>query len=222
MNILLIEDDEALSKQIIDSLEGAGFQTHHIADGDEARAADLAAYDLVILDLMLPGTYGMDLLKLFRKASDTPIMILSARMDTADKVRALKLGADDYLTKPFWPEELLARVEARIRRPAIERQGSELSFGPLSIDPAARTVSVEGSAVDLTKVEFDILLTLAKRPGSAFTRASLVDACLDPGKMGNERTLDTHVSRLRKKLGSASAQVATVWGIGYRLDSKKN
>lgn len=212
--ILVIEDDEKLGAQIVGHLEGAGFEPTWIKDGDEARGADLAAFALVILDLMLPGTYGLDLLKLFRKRSDVPVLILSARQDTSDKVRALKLGADDYVTKPFWPEELLARARARLRRPDIRRGDGPLRVGAIALDAEARSVEVEGAPVELTRVEFDILAALMRRPGSASTRRALVEAALE---QGSERTLDVHVSRLRRKLGAAGRQIVTVWGIGYKI-----
>ncbi len=163
---------------------------------------------------MLPGTYGMDLLKIFRQQGDTPVLVLSARQDTSDKVRALKLGADDYLTKPFWPEELVARVRARLRRPELRREDGRQKVGAIVLDGDARTVEVGDEAIELTKAELDVLLALARRPGSAMTRRALVEAALE---QGSERTLDVHVSRLRKKLGTAGAQIATVWGIGYKL-----
>ncbi len=218
MNVLVIEDDEKLGAQICEHLRGMKLTPTWIKDGDEAREAELGIYALVMLDLMLPGTYGLDLLKLFRKRSDVPILILSARDDTADKVRGLKLGADDYVTKPFWPEELTARVSARLRRPTMHREENSIVVGALEIAPGARTLKVSGQPVELTKVEFEILLHLARRSGSAVSRAALVDSALDPDRAGTERTLDVHVSRLRKKLGDASGQVATVWGIGYRLE----
>jgi two-component system response regulator MtrA len=164
---------------------------------------------------MLPGTYGLDLLKLYRERSDVPVLILSARNETADKVRGLELGADDYLTKPFWPKELVARVNARLRRPMLTR-GDALVIGPIRIDTGARTVELNGARLDLTPAEHDILATLARRPDMAVTRSDLAEAALD---LGSERTLDVHVSRLRKKLGDASKHLETVWGIGYRLRS---
>ncbi len=216
--ILLVEDDAQLGAQIVGHLEGAGFDVDWLKDGDEARKVSPERYALLVLDLMLPGTYGLDLLKLYRKSSDVPVMILSAREDTSDKVRALDLGADDYVTKPFWPEELVARVTARLRRPQITRGGELLRFGDLTIDLDSRLVTVGDERPELTRVEFEILAALARRPGSAISRESLMDAALDPDKEGTPRTLDVHVSRLRKKLGAAGASIATVWGIGYRLD----
>ncbi len=215
--ILLVEDDVELGRQIVQHLTGAGFDPTWIKDGDEAMLVDPAPYRLFILDLMLPGAYGLDVLKRLRQHSDVPVLVLSARNDTIDKVRALKLGADDYVTKPFWPDELLARVQARLRRPVLQREGA-VEYGPLVLDPAARRVTVEGDDVPLTRVEFDLLSALARRPGEAITRTWLVEHVLDPDREGNERTLDVHVSRLRKKLGACGKSVATVWGIGYRLE----
>ena len=214
MRVLLVEDDIALGDQVVEHLEGIGCEVEWLKDGDEARTEDSNDYALIVLDLMLPGTYGMELLKIFRGQGDVPVLVLSARQDTADKVRALKLGADDYLTKPYWPEELVARVRARLRRPELRREDGRKKVGALVLDEDARTVEVAGAAIELTKAELDVLLALARRPGSAMTRRALVEAALD---QGSERTLDVHVSRLRKKLGDAGAQIATVWGIGYKL-----
>jgi two-component system response regulator MtrA len=217
--ILLVEDDAALGRQVVSHLKGAGFDVAWVQDGDAALDRDPAAFRLVILDLMLPGTYGMDVLKHYRQSSDVPVLILSARDETTDKVRALKLGADDYVTKPFWPEELVARVAARLRRPVLQRS-DVLHTGALAIDVAGRRVEVEGKPVELTRAEFEVLAALARRAGSAVARAWLVDAALDSDRENSERTLDVHVSRLRRKLGKAGRQITTVWNIGYRLDAE--
>ena len=204
--------------QIVERLQDAGYEPTWWKEGRALARETLPDVDLVVLDLMLPGAYGMDLLKQLREHSVVPVLVLSARNDTADKVRALKLGADDYLTKPFWPEELLERVRARLRRPTMARE-RVVTVGPLRLDLEGREVSLNGVAVDLTPVEFAILAALAERPGSALTRRSLVERALDPDRDGNERTLDVHVSRLRKKLGAGNL-VETVWGIGYRLHAR--
>lgn len=217
--ILLVEDDDALGRQIVQQLETAGYDVEWLTNGDHALRADPEHYALAILDLMLPGAYGLDVLKALRHDSDLPVLILSARHETRDKVRALELGADDFVTKPFWPEELLARVKTRLRRPSLQRDGV-LEMGELQIDLDARSVRIAGAGVDLTRVEFDILAALARRPGAALERSWLADHVLDPDREGTERTLDVHVSRLRKKLGDAAAHVATVWGVGYRLDAE--
>lgn len=214
--ILVVEDDPRLGAEIRDTLQAEGFAVTWLQDGDKALHADPDAYRLIVLDLMLPGTHGFDVLKRYRESSDVPVIILTARTDTHDKVRGFKLGGDDYLTKPFWPEELVARVMARLRRPTIEKD-ADRSIGPLRIDFDAREVTADGTAVELTRVEFDILAALARRPGTAVSRRQLVERCLDEEREGNERTLDVHVSRIRKKLGAAGAVVQTVWGIGYKL-----
>lgn len=213
--ILIVEDDAKLGQQIFESLKRAGYETQWLTEGRELSRGELQACGLVILDLMLPGLYGMDLLKDVRHKSDVPVLVLSARVETADKIRALKLGADDYLTKPFWPEELLERVRARLRRPILAR-GHSLEVGDLSVDIHAREVLVDKQRVELTRAEFDILVVLAERPGFAITRRSLIEHALNADREGTERTLDVHVSRLRKKLGSAVV-IEAVWGIGYRL-----
>jgi DNA-binding response OmpR family regulator len=213
--ILLIEDDRSLGAQVVEQLRQAGFETTWWTEGRSIPPALAAAVRLLVLDLMLPGRAGMDLLKELRATSELPVLILSARNDSFDKVRALKLGADDYLTKPFWPEELVERVRARLRRPHLQAQGA-LQLGAVRLDPVSREVHVGGRPVELTRVEFDILAALARRPDAAVTRRWLVDNVLDPDRDGTERTLDVHVSRLRKKLGIDSL-IETVWGIGYRL-----
>ncbi len=214
--ILLVEDDVALGQQVMDSLSRAGFEPHWVQDGDEARELRPDDYRLIVLDLMLPGTYGMDLLKRYRGKSEVPVLILSARDDTADKIRALQLGADDYVTKPFFPEELLARIQACLRRPNLS--GNErLVVGDIVVDLERREARAGGNALSLTPVELEILTTLARRKGAAVTRDALVEAALDPAQDSSRRTLDVHISRLRNKLGNAASQLQTVWGIGYRL-----
>ncbi|UCH29186.1 MAG: response regulator transcription factor [Myxococcales bacterium] len=214
--ILLVEDDVALGQQVIDSLREAGFEPHWVQDGDDARSLRPDDYRLIVLDLMLPGTYGMDLLKRYRAKSEVPVLILSARDDTADKIRGLQLGADDYVTKPFFPEELLARIQACLRRPNLS--GNErLVVGAIVIDLERREVTASGNALSLTPVELEILTALARRKGAAVTRDALVEAALDPAQDSSRRTLDVHISRLRTKLGEDAKQLETVWGIGYRL-----
>lgn len=216
--ILLVEDDEELGRQIVGHLEEEGFEAVWIKNGDEAMGVSPDLFALVILDLMLPGAYGLDVLKQLRTDSDLPVLVLSARNDTGDKVRALELGADDFVSKPFWPDELMARLHARLRRPVLQRSGT-IQVGGLAIDLVGRQVVADGKNVELTRVEFDLLASLARRPGAAIPRTWIVEHVLDPQREGNERTLDVHVSRLRKKLGSCGKCLATVWGVGYRLEA---
>jgi two-component system response regulator MtrA len=188
-----------------------------VANGSEALEIPPSQFALVILDLMLPGAHGLDVLKHFRSRSDVPILVLSGRNETADKVRALKIGADDFVTKPFWPDELVERINARLRRPTLMR-GQKLNVGPMVIDLAARSVQVGEVRVELTKVEFDLLAVLARRPEDAVSRATLEEAALGVDGERGERVLDVHMSRLRKKLGVGGRCIATVWGVGYRLE----
>lgn len=213
-HILLIEDDRALGAQIVAQLNGAGFKTSWWTEG-RLVGSEASAFDLVMLDLMLPGTYGMQILRELRRDSDVPVLVLTARNGSADKVRAFELGADDYLTKPFWPEELLLRVHARLRRPVLQRS-TEWVFGDLRLDPARLDVAVGGVQVALTRVEFALLEALVRRRGEPVTRAWLVTHILDRDADGSNRALDVHVSRLRGKLGDVR-WIETVWGIGYRI-----
>jgi len=215
--LLLVEDHDQLGRQISEWLGAAGFAVDWIRDGDEALAAPFARYQLLILDLTLPGASGFEILAHVRREDvRVPVLILSAHNDTRDKVHALDLGADDYLTKPFWPQELVARVKARLRRPEL-RTSDTLQIGELSIDVGRRLVLVESLPVDLTRAEFDILAALARRLGAAVSRAWLLEHIMGLESGATERTLDVHVSRLRKKLGPAGSHIATVWGVGYRL-----
>ena len=217
--ILLVEDDAELGAQVVQNLKRAGFAVDWQTKGTAPHEDLGRTYALVVLDLNLPGVHGLDMLKLLRAHSDLPVLVLSARNETLDKVRALKLGADDYMTKPFWPEELVERVKARLRRPALARDG-RLEVGRLAIDTGAHRVWWKDREIDVTRVEHAILTTLGKRPGEAISRAALAEAVLDPERDGTERTLDVHVSRLRKKLDGGE-MIVTVWGIGYRLDPGK-
>lgn len=213
--ILLIEDDRALGAQIVLTLSREGFQ---VAWWTEGKIPDPASLDLLIVDLMLPGLYGLDILKALRAHSEVPVLVLSARADTSDKVRALQLGADDYMTKPFWPGELVERVRARLRRPVLVRD-NVIEAGEVRIDLGDHRVLRAGQPVDLSRTEVVLLIALARRRGAAVTRAALSAAVQEAPQEGAERNLDVYISRLRKKLGDASL-IETVWGVGYRLVAK--
>ena len=213
-HVLLVEDDTELGAQLLDRLTRAGYSPVWWKHGRSIGAGELAEVELVILDLMLPGVTGLDMLKSLREHSDVPVLVLSARQDTGDKVRALQLGADDYMTKPFWPEELLERVRARLRRPVLSR-GPVTKIGALSIDRDKVEATLADRPLDLTPAEFAFLALLAERPGEPVTRRALAERVLDPETDAQERGLDVHASRLRKKLGAG--WVETVWGVGYRV-----
>jgi two-component system response regulator MtrA len=214
--ILLIEDDVGLGNSIAERLKRERFEVQWWTEGRSVDAAELRGTALVILDLMLPGTYGLDILREVRPHTETPFLILSARNDVHDRVRALKLGADDYMTKPFWPDELVERVRARLRRPALVRTDGVIEVGALRLDRAQHAVFVAGSPVELTQAELALLAALAQSPGAVRTRAWLAERVLAAGGEADARGLDAHVSRMRKKLGPL-VRIETVWAIGYRL-----
>jgi len=216
-HLLLVEDDDRLGRQLLVSL-APEYDVTWVEDGLEVIRHAEHEFSLVILDLMLPGAHGFTVLRALRAASPVPVLILSGCNETACKIEALRLGADDYMTKPFWPEELLARLRARLRRPTLASE-DEYRLDELRIEFDARRVFIATDELTLTKVEFDLLSALSRRLGAVVTRRSLVDQILDPDREGTERTLDVHVSRLRKKLGPFGACIGTVWGVGYRFDA---
>ena len=218
--VLLIEDDPELGAQIVEHLRLAGFAPLWWKEGRPLTPEEAETIALVILDLNLPGSDGLAILQALRAHAEVPVLVLSARSATSDKVGAMRLGADDYMTKPFWDEELIERVRARVRRPNL-RRADTLTVGPLFIDVEKRVARMHGEALELTRVEFELLLALARRPGFALTRKWLTQHVLDPEQGGGERTLDVHVSRLRRKLGPAH-NLETVWGIGYRLTDRED
>jgi DNA-binding response OmpR family regulator len=218
-HVLLVEDDATLGRQIVGHLEKAGYPTKWIKDGDHALREPPESYALVVLDLMLPGAYGLDVLKRIRQiGSAVPILVLSARNDTRDKVRAFELGADDYVGKPFWPEELLARIRARLRRPVMEHDGV-LDLDGLTVDLKGHRVLADGSPLSLTRLEFDLLAEMAHHPNAVLRRGWLADRVLSADVDDGGRSLDVYISRLRRKLGRFGSRVATVWGVGYRLEA---
>lgn len=212
--VLVVEDDTELGTQIVRHLEGAGFSCIWWREGHTISPDAPPDVGLVVLDLMMPRVSGRVMLEQLRAACDVPVLVLSARNETSEKVAMLKLGADDYMTKPFWPEELVERVKARIRRPVLARN-AVLEIGVLRIDTSSRKLWCRGQSVEVTRVEYDLLMALAKRPGTAISRRWLAENILDPDREIVDRGLDVHISRLRKKLGSDV--IETIWGIGYRL-----
>jgi DNA-binding response OmpR family regulator len=222
--ILVVEDERDLNNLIRRHLEDEGHRVVQVFDGPAAlQAAQQEPPDLVILDWMLPRLDGLEVCRRIRRDSIVPILMLTARSEEIDRVLGLEVGADDYLTKPFGVRELLARVRAILRRVELLRDaGGEpappaLSAGPLRIDLGERTVSVDGRSVDLTPKEFDLLALLVRNPGRAFGRDYLIERVWGYDAAGSDRTVDTHVLRLRKKLGPVGDRIETVWAIGYRF-----
>ncbi len=203
-------------------LEQEGYKTSSATDGKTALQQILRdSPSLVVLDLMLPELDGWEVCRRVRAESDVPIIMLTARSDDIDRIVGLELGADDYLTKPFNPRELVARVRAILRRsnrPAPAASDTALTLDNLVIQPEKRAVQVAGNEVDLRMKEFDLLLTLATNPGMVFTREKLLDVVWGYDFAGETRTVDVHIAHLRHKLKGMKASIDTVWGVGYRLD----
>jgi len=221
--VLLIEDEMQIVRLVRAYLEQAGFQVSVARDGEEGlRRVRQEQPDLVVLDLMLPKMDGLDVCRAIRKSSNMPIIMLTARAEEVDKLVGLELGADDYVTKPFSPRELVARARAVLRRAsAATAEPTELvRAGGLEIDPATHMVMVDGAPVELTPTEFDLLLTLARHPGRVYTRAQLLEGVLGDAYEGYERTIDAHIKNLRRKIEPDSRQpryIQTVYGVGYKL-----
>jgi DNA-binding response OmpR family regulator len=218
--IELIEDDHDIVEMIEYNLKEEGYRTVSAFDGKNGiEIAKREKPDLIILDIMLPAIDGFEVCRILRQQESTthiPIIILSAKSRETDKVVGLELGADDYMTKPFSPRELIARIKAVLRRHK-EQPPVEIKRGLIVIDSIKHKVLVKGQEVELTATEFRLLETLAKRPGAVFSRNQLLDAVGSDESMVYDRTIDAHVKSLRRKLGGAKDYIETVRGIGYRF-----
>lgn len=219
MRVLLIEDDLRLGEHLVPAIERAGYQcdwarTMHAGE----RSFDGGHFDLIVLDLMLPDGSGFRLLENVRQNSQIPVIVISARILGEDKVRALDLGADDYVTKPFWTNELTARIRAVLRRQAPSPSPVEFyRFGNVAVDLVGRNLMVAEVQKTLTPTEFALLEFFVRRARQALRRERIIDAVFrNPGSA--TEALQTHISRLRRKLGPDGACIETVWGIGYRFD----
>ena len=219
--ILIVDDEPEILRLVVDYLSNAGFATVTARSGDEAlRHARAGSIDLAILDLGLPGMDGLDVTRSIRHESDVPIIMLTARDDETDKIIGLELGADDYITKPFSPRELVARVRAVMRRRQGAGQADVINVGELSFDIPRLKVTRDGAAIDLTATEFTLLATLARQPGRVFTRSQLLDAIHGVAFESYERAIDAHIKNIRRKLEPrphSPRYVETVYGVGYRL-----
>jgi len=225
--ILLVEDALDLAQAIVRELEAAGYEALHTGDGLTALQLHASHQpDLVILDWMLPRLDGLEVLRQIRQSSATPVLMLTARDEEADRVIGLEVGADDYLTKPFSMRELMARVRALLRRIervrqilAADRAGSDavIQYGPLRLDPQAYQATLADEPLDLTRTEFELLHLLLRNPGRAFSRSYLLDMAWGETYVIGDRSVDNAILRLRRKLGDLGEAIETVWGIGYRL-----
>jgi DNA-binding response OmpR family regulator len=223
MKKILIVDDEKKIVDIIKAyLEKDGFQVVTAYDGKQALVAVKMEHpDLLVLDLMLPDVSGWDVCRAVRKESSLPIIMLTARDETTDKIIGLEMGADDYVTKPFDPKELVSRIRAVLRRSENVRASTRtLSIGELLIDVDKRTLHVSTKVVELTQFEFDILRVLAESPGRVYSRLQLLDKIQDDAYEGYERTIDSHIKNLRKKIEPDPEHpryILTVYGVGYKM-----
>jgi DNA-binding response OmpR family regulator len=222
INVLLIDDDDRHSSLLKTYLERFGMTLHRAADGDEGlqMVAELEP-DLVLLDIMLPGRDGLEVCREIRRRSQLPVVMLTARGDLVDRVSGLELGADDYIAKPFEPRELVARIHTVLRRSQAASPASDLlRFEGLEIDQTARTVSVDGRPVDLTSMEHELLVYLARHPGAKISRDDILNELRGIDSAILTRSVDIMVSRLRQKLGDTEKPfrfIQTAWGVGYRF-----
>ena len=223
IKVLLVEDDERLAQLTARYLETHGVVVTVARDGIEGQAEALRRqYDCLVLDLMLPGRDGVEVTRELRARTDVPIVMVTARGEEADRVLGLEVGADDYMTKPFSPRELLARIRATVRRVRGQAGPTQqtIQVGGLVLDPQRMTVVLDGKPIDVTAYEFSILRALAQRPGRVLSREQLLDLAKGSAELSFDRSIDVHVSRLRAKLGDDSRSpkiLKTVRGVGYLL-----
>jgi DNA-binding response OmpR family regulator len=225
-HILLVEDTSDLAEVISRELKTAGYNVTHVRDGETALALEKEHnFQLVILDWMLPGIDGLDVLRELRNHSSISVLMLTARDAEIDRVLGLEVGADDYLTKPFSMRELIARVRAMLRRRDLIEQtivadqaafGTVINIGTLHIEPESHIASIEGESIDLTRTEFALLYLLVSNIGRVFSRAYLVDTIWGSDYVNGDRSVDNTIMRLRKKLKAVSDCIEAVWGVGYR------
>ena len=223
--ILVVEDEPDILDLVSYNLKQAGFEVEPVEDGETAlKRVEAKPIDLVVLDLMLPGIDGLEVCRLLKQNpehKDLPVLMLTARAEEVDRIVGLELGADDYLVKPFSPRELVLRIRAILRRVKeggkSEEEAEQIQAGPLLIDPVDHRILLDGELIELTATEFRLLLTLARRRGRVQTREELLRVVWEYEYSGYERTVDTHIRRLREKLGSAGELVETVRGVGYRF-----
>ena len=220
--VLIVEDELKITRLVRDYLEQAGFAVLEAADGQAALSVARAERpDMIVLDLGLPGIDGLDVTRRLRQTSAVPIIMLTARIEETDRIVGLELGADDYITKPFSPKELVARIRAVLRRADATLGGGEMvRAGPVDIDIPKRRVTVGEVDVSLTATEFDVLLTLARQPGRIFTRAQLLDSVHGVSFESYERSIDAHIKNIRRKIEADPRRpelVLTVYGVGYKF-----
>ncbi|NND73990.1 MAG: response regulator transcription factor [Ilumatobacter sp.] len=224
--VLVVDDEPTVREVVAGYLRRDGHDVAEAADGHRAlELLDEDPPDLVVLDMMLPGVNGLDILRRVRAVSSIPVIMLTARAEESDRVSGLELGADDYVVKPFSPRELAARVNGVLRRTAgrTDDVPATLSFDGLEIDPLSRDVTLDGTVIDMTPKEFDVLLFLARSPRQVFSRAQLLESVWQSSpEWQDPATVTVHVRRIRNKIESDPEHprwITTVWGVGYRFES---
>ena len=217
--ILMVDDEERMRKLVRDFLVKRGFQVLEAGDGEEAIDIFFAdkKIDLVILDVMMPKMNGWEVLETIRKYSKVPVILLTAKSEERDELRGFELGVDEYITKPFSPKILVARVEALLRR-TVGDQSDILEVGGIRINKAAHTVTVDGKNLDLSFKEFELLTYFVENQGIALSRETILNNVWNYNYFGDARTIDTHVKKLRSKMGAKGEYIKTVWGMGYKFE----
>lgn len=217
---VLVVDDESDMRQLVGMyLDNFGYEWGEAENGKEAlKKLETDHYDFVVLDIMMPEMDGLSVCKEIRKTSDVPIIFLTAKGEEWNRVNGLRMGADDYIVKPFSPGELIARMEAVLRRYTKQEQQEEIQFGPILINEKRRKIEADGEPISLTVKEFDLLYFLCQHTGQVFSREQLLEKVWGYDYAGSTRTVDTHVKTMRLKLGEGGNYIQTVWGVGYKFE----
>ncbi|CAM4003279.1 DNA-binding response regulator [Bacillus cereus] len=217
---VLVVDDESDMRQLVGMyLDNFGYEWGEAENGKEALTKlESDHYDFVVLDIMMPEMDGLSVCKEIRKTSDVPIIFLTAKGEEWNRVNGLRMGADDYIVKPFSPGELIARMEAVLRRYTKQEQQEEIQFGPILINEKSRRIEANGEPISLTVKEFDLLYFLCQHTGQVFSREQLLEKVWGYDYAGSTRTVDTHVKTMRLKLGESGNYIQTVWGVGYKFE----
>ncbi|QWH59893.1 response regulator transcription factor [Bacillus mycoides] len=218
-NVLVVDDESDMRQLVGMYLDNFGYEWGEAENGKEAlRKLETDHYDFVVLDIMMPEMDGLSVCKEIRKTSDVPIIFLTAKGEEWNRVNGLRMGADDYIVKPFSPGELIARMEAVLRRYTKQEQQEEIQFGPILINEKSRRVETNGETISLTVKEFDLLYFLCQHNGQVFSREQLLEKVWGYDYAGSTRTVDTHVKTMRLKLGESGNYIQTVWGVGYKFE----
>ena len=221
VKILVVDDESRMRKLLHDYLSRAGFEVVEAEDGEKGlqKFYETKGLSLIILDVMMPGRNGWEVLQEIRESSDIPVIMLTAKGDEDDELHGYSLGADEYISKPFSPKILVARVEAVIRRTTGGEETSCLEKGGIRIDESAHEVTVDGKTIDLSVKEFELLSYFMKNEGIALSREKILNNVWEYDYFGDARTIDTHVKKLRSKLGYRGDCIKTIWGMGYKFDT---